>query len=195
MAEQIRTFIAIELEEAQRSALAQAQARLKGFSAGRLVRWVAPESIHLTIKFLGGVDAGMIPALERAVQTASAQIPPFDLTIGGIGAFPNPRRARVVWVGLSGQTLMAEQLAGRLEAECGALGFAREERPFSPHLTLGRVKRETRPSDLPLVGEMIEKAGVGELGQLHVSHVSIMKSDLRPTGSVYTQLAAIPLAP
>ncbi len=193
MAEQIRTFIAIELDDTHRNALALAQAQLREDPAARSVRWVAPENIHVTLKFLGGVDAGEIPAVERAVAAACAGIPPFTLTMGGVGAFPNVKRPRVVWIGIGGAVETVEQLADKIEAACNALGFAREERPFSPHLTLGRVKRDARPGDFQAIGVMIQNAAVGNVGEIHVSSVSVMKSDLRPSGSVYTRLASIPL--
>ncbi len=193
MAEQIRTFIAIELNDTHRRALAEAQAQLKQHPGARHIRWVAPESIHVTLKFLGGVDAGKIAAVERAVAEACLGTPSFQLTMGGVGAFPNVKRPRVVWIGIGGAVQTVESLAGRIDVACQALGFAREERPFSPHLTLGRVKRDVRPSDWAAIGAMIEQAAVGDLGEIEVSGVSAMKSDLRPSGSVYTQLAEIPL--
>lgn len=193
MADQIRTFIAAELDQAQRHALGDLQAELKGQPAGQYVRWVAPDSIHLTLKFLGGVEPGMVAALDRAVAEACQGMAPFRLTIGGLGAFPNTRRPNVVWVGLGGDLAAAERLTENIEAACEALGFAREGRPFAAHLTLGRVKRDARPEDRQFVGEMISKASVGELGEIHVESVNIMKSDLTPRGSIYTRLGTLAL--
>ncbi len=193
MSEQVRTFIAVELEQPQRAALGKVQETLKRERAGRYVRWVAPEGIHLTLKFLGGVDASRMAELQAALTDACRGIPPFELKISGIGAFPNTRRPRVVWVGLEGDTAIAAQLAGRIEAECSKLAFPREERPFSPHLTIGRIKRDASPSDQQFVGEMVAQAQVGELGEIKARQVSIMKSDLRPTGSIYTRLYAVDL--
>ncbi len=193
MSEQVRTFIAVELEQPQRAALGKVQETLKRERAGRYVRWVAPEGIHLTLKFLGGVDASRMAELQAALTDACRGIPPFELKISGIGAFPNTRRPRVVWVGLEGDTAIAAQLAGRIEAECSKLAFPREERPFSPHLTIGRIKRDVSASDQQFVGEMVAQAQVGELGEIKARQVSIMKSDLRPTGSIYTRLYAVDL--
>ncbi len=194
MAEQIRTFIAIELSDAERLALRRLQERLKSTPAARYVRWVAPEGIHLTLKFLGGVDTAQMPALQHAVAGACAGVPPHTLTLDGIGAFPNTRRPNVVWVGVGGDIETAARLADQIDQACAALGFPRETRPFSPHLTLGRVKRDIRPSDQQFVGEMVNTTQVGELGRFRVERVSLMKSDLRPTGSVYTQLSAVELS-
>ncbi len=193
MAEQIRTFIAVELEEAQKRALRDVQETLKAERAGRYVRWVAPEAIHLTLKFLGGVDADRMPALQSALDQACAGIPPFTLSLAGLGAFPNTRRPNVVWVGIGGETGTVARLAEQIDRACASLGFPAETRPFSPHLTLGRVKRDVRPADQQFVGEMVAQAEVGDLGECRVSHVNIMKSDLRPTGSVYARLYAVQL--
>lgn len=191
MAAPIRTFIAIELPNAHHRALSDLQAQLKRERPARYVRWVAPENIHLTLKFLGDVDETKMPALQRAVAAACAGIAPFTLTIGGAGAFPNTRRPNVIWVGIGGEVEMAARLGKKIDDACAALGFAPEERPFSPHLTLGRVKRDAKPNDRQFVGEMIINTTVGELGQLRVEHVSVMKSELQPGGSVYTRLAMI----
>lgn len=194
MPEQIRTFIAVELEQPQRTAIGNVQDMLKRERAGRYVRWVAPEGIHLTLKFLGGVDASRMPALQAALTEACQGIPSFELKIAGVGAFPNARRPRVIWVGLEGDTAIAVQLAGRIDTAVAKLGFPKEERPFSPHLTIGRIKREVSASDQQFVGEMVAQAQVGELGVVKGREISIMKSDLRPTGSVYTRLFAVVLA-
>jgi len=193
MAEMIRTFIAIELDDATRRAIGETQARLKRDRAAMGVRWVAPDNIHITLKFLGDVAAARMDELGDAVTHACAGITPFALTLAGIGAFPNTRRPNVVWVGASGDVAIAAQLAERIEDACAALGYAREDRAFTPHLTLGRVKREASPSARQAIGKLIEQAQVGKLGQLAVAHVSVMKSELRPGGSVYTRLNEIRL--
>ncbi|MBI5033627.1 MAG: RNA 2',3'-cyclic phosphodiesterase [Chloroflexi bacterium] len=193
MADLIRSFIAIELDDAIRRALGDVPAKLKAERAAKSVRWTAPESIHITLKFLGDVDAGRLPALQNAIAEASKGIPPFALTLRGIGAFPNTRRPNIVWVGAEGQVEIATELAQKIEDACAALGFAREDRLFTPHLTIGRVKRDASPNDRRFIGEMIDRAQVGMLGELHVDHVSLMKSELRPTGSVYTRLSVVQL--
>jgi RNA 2',3'-cyclic 3'-phosphodiesterase len=194
MAQLIRTFIAIELNELLHRALGEVQEELKQERAARLVRWVAPESIHVTIKFLGDVDAERLYTLQRAVSAACTGIAQFGFELRGIGAFPNLQRPNVIWVGAQGQIEVAALLAEKIEAACAALGFPKEERPFTPHLTLGRVKREASFDDKRIVGEMISKAQVGIIGAVQVERVSVMKSELRPGGSIYTRLGAIELA-
>lgn len=193
MPDLVRTFIAIELDQETRHALYRIQEVLKIERAGRHVRWVAPEGIHLTLKFLGGVDAGMLPAIQQATAQASAGTPRFSLGISGLGAFPNARRPNVIWVGMTGDVQAAEQLADRIDAACASLGFPREIRPFNPHLTLGRVKRDARLGDQQFVGEMVAKVEVGQLAKLQVEQVCVIKSDLGPGGAKYTRLYAVPL--
>lgn len=185
----IRTFIAIELNDTLHHALAQTQAHFKRDPVARAIRWVAPENIHITLKFLGDVDAAHIPALERAVARICQTFAPFTLTISGAGAFPNTRRPNIIWVGACGQVDVAARLAEQIDAACATLGFAREDRAFIPHLTLGRVKRDASPSERQRIGALIESAHIGDLGELRVEHVAVMKSDLTPEGSVYTRLA------
>ena len=193
MAELIRTFIAIELNDAIRHALEDVQAQFKHEQAAHSVRWVAPDSIHITLKFLGDVDADKLSALQNALVDACKDIAPFTLVLCGVGAFPNTRRTNVVWVGAEGQGEIASQFASQIEEACVALGFAREDRPFAPHLTFGRIKRDASSSDRRFIGEMIEHAQVEKLGELRVERVSVMQSELRPAGSVYTRLASIEL--
>lgn len=193
MAEQIRTFIAIELDEAQKRSLGDLQARLKREHGSISVRWTAAENIHLTLKFLGDVDAEKMPALQSAVANACSGTPPFALHLDGVGAFPNLNRPNVVWVGIQGDVVIASGLAQKLDDACAALGYAREERPFSPHLTLGRVKRDASTRERQSIGEMLAKTQAHELGEFRVERVSVMKSELRPGGSVYTRLNSFDL--
>lgn len=193
MPEMIRTFIALELDDATHRALADAQTRFKRERAARFVRWVAPENIHITLKFLGDVAADAQAELQRAIAEACANIPPFTLTIAGAGAFPNTQRPNVIWIGIGGQVETARRLAEKIEDVCAALGYAREARPFEAHLTLGRVKRDASPNDRREIGALIAHTQIGALGELSVARVSVMKSELRPGGSVYSQLRVIDL--
>lgn len=193
MAEPIRTFLAIELDDAHHRALANLQAQLQRERAARYVRWVAPENIHLTLKFLGDVESSRLPDLQRAVAKVCASAVPFALKISGAGAFPNTQRPNVIWVGVSGEVERAARSAQEIDEACAALGFAREARPFSPHLTLGRVQRDAAMGDRQKIGAMIVSANVGELGVLRVERIAMMKSELRAGGSLYTRLAALEL--
>ncbi len=193
MGESIRTFIAVELAAPVRHVLAELQEQMRREPVARNVRWVAPDAIHLTLKFLGDVDREGIPALGDAVAIACEGIEPFTLTLSGTGAFPNLRRPNVLWVGLTGDVAAAAGLAERIDEECGRLGMARETRPFSPHLTLGRVKRDLRPADQTAVGDLIARAQPHTGGEIAVNQVGIVKSELRPSGSIYTRLHIVEL--
>lgn len=193
MNELIRTFIAIELNESIRRAIADVQNQLKRDRAARLIRWVAPANIHVTLKFLGDVKIGQMPALQNSIAEACKSVPPFSLSLAGLGAFPNPRRPNTIWVGVAGPIDVAARLAQKIEEACAALGFAREDRPFTAHLTLGRVKKDVPTSERASIGKMIDAAKIGALGELRVDYVSVMKSELRPGGSVYTRLEIVRL--
>jgi 2'-5' RNA ligase len=184
----IRAFIAIELDSASLQALSAVQAQLKKQPGAQAVKWVAAGGIHLTLKFIGDLDSGRVPQVLEAVRHAVAGEPPFGLVIQDLGAFPNLQRPNVVWAGLRGQTDAAARIAQRLEDACGRLGIAREERPFSPHLTLGRLRREAGPDERRMVGDAVRRLHTGAFGELAVGAVSLMRSELRPAGAVYSEL-------
>ncbi len=193
MNESIRTFIAIELTPDIQRALTDVQERLKRDRAARLIRWVAPANIHITLKFLGDVKVDQLPVLQSSIAEACKGIPPFSLSIAGLGAFPNTRRPNNIWVGASGQIDVAARLARKIDDACATLGFEREDRPFTAHLTLGRVKKDVPTSERASIGALIDAAKIGTLGEFNVDYVSVMKSELRPGGSVYSPLAMIQL--
>ena len=177
---QIRSFFAVTIEEEVAARIAEAQAELKKSEAG--VKWVDPGSLHLTLKFLGGVEASAIPDLIEAAGKALAGAGAFALRAAGLGAFPSESRPRVVWAGITGGKEALCELAERIEQACEEQGFPREKRPFSAHLTLGRVRREGRVGDLP---ERIRRAGTAEFGETKVDRVVLMESRLHPEGPEY----------
>ncbi len=191
---QIRTFIAIELDEAIKVALVDLQGQLKAKVPQGSVRWVKPGGIHLTLKFLGDVPANRIGEVERALTQACVRFRCFSFSVGGIGCFPNPRRPRVVWVGVREESGTLLRLQKAIEDAMEKLGFPPERRRFHAHLTLGRTRRRASSSDVRRLGQLVSETDMGEsLGQMEAWAVSLMKSDLRPTGAVYTQLAAVKL--
>ena len=195
---QVRTFIAIELDETINAALADLQGQLKAKIPQGSVRWVKPGGIHLTLKFLGDVPANRIEEIERALTQACAGFPAFSLSVGGLGCFPNPQRPRVVWVGVQEESGTLARLQKAIEDGMEKLGFAPEGRRFHAHLTLGRVRRRTSSGDVRRLGRLVKESDIGQtsassvepLGQMEARAVSLIKSDLRPTGAVYTRLAA-----
>lgn len=190
----IRTFIAIELPQAVLEAIGRAQDWLKQETPEGLVRWVQPQGIHLTLKFLGDTPANQIITIGEALQAACAGHSPFMLSIGGLGCFPDLKRPRVVWVGVAEPGGHLKRLQGAVERAISPLGFPTENRPFSPHLTLGRVK-EGRTDALRALGECVTRLSARvQMGEVHVTSVSLIRSDLLPGGAVYTPLACAELS-
>lgn len=184
----LRTFVAIELDERLKDGLRDLQDELCGQMSPRCVRWVRPAGIHLTLKFLGDTPAEQVEEVKAALAGAVTGVGPFPVMVGGLGCFPNTRRPRVVWVGLDEPTGALKRLRDAVEAHVAPLGFPTETRPFSPHLTLGRVQRHASKSEAREVGQVVEASQVGTVGRLDVTAVSYIKSDLRPSGAVYTTL-------
>jgi RNA 2',3'-cyclic 3'-phosphodiesterase len=184
----LRTFIAIDLSAQLRAGLGALQDRLRGELGTRSVRWVQPQGIHLTLKFLGDTSQGQVEEVQRAVARAATAVEPFRLTAGGVGCFPNTRQPRVVWVGLEEVSGALLRLRNAVEGEVAPLGFPTEKRAFQPHLTLGRVQRSAPAADVRRVGQVVAATSTGHLGEMAVSQVSYIRSDLRPTGAVYATL-------
>lgn len=189
----VRTFIAVELDEGLEAALALAQERLGERMPPRSVRWVRPEAIHLTLKFLGDTPLERVDEVKAALGQATVEFQPFDIDVGGLGCFPNLRRPRVVWIGLQESTGVLVRLRDSIESVVAPLGFPTERRPFRPHLTLGRVRRHASKSEAREVGEVLSSSAFGKIGEIGVSSVSYIKSDLLPSGAVYTTLSNAPL--
>jgi 2'-5' RNA ligase len=185
---QIRSFVAIEISEEVRQNLKKLSAELK--SRVRDVKWVRVEGIHLTLKFLGDISEKMIPSLRDVIREA-ARMTPFEMDVKGLGAFPNAHRPRVIWVGLEEPTGSLQELARRIEEGAKPLGFAPEDRPFNPHLTLGRVMRDGKPGN-ELEG-LIERERERSLGVISTKEVILFRSDLKPDGAVYTKLETVKL--
>jgi 2'-5' RNA ligase len=191
--ESIRAFVAIELDADVLRRVESLQERIRADLPPGLIRWVRPEGIHLTLKFLGDTQGNRIEAVAQAMQDACTPIAPFTLSIGGLGVFPDPRRPRVLWLGMDEPTGTLNQLQGQVEQALSPLGFPSERRRFTPHLTLGRVKRGRKPAELEALGQYATRAKV-RVGEMEVRCVYLMRSDLRPTGAVYTELATAPFA-
>jgi len=191
----IRCFIAIELSQELRDRVAAIQASLQRDEWSDQVRWVRPENVHLTLKFLGNVPEERITAINQAIREAIAVVGvvPFTLRVVGLGAFPNFRRPAVIWVGVEDGIERLLRLQEGIEAAMERLGFQREDRPFHPHLTLGRVNRRASSGYRRKLGEALQARQVGEIGYMRVEEISLMRSQLHPQGAIYTQLATHPL--
>ena len=189
--EQIRSFIAIELPQQLKLELNRLQDRLQ--TDRPRVKWVAAEGMHLTLKFLGNVPASNIDAVTRFMTQSAAKASPFQLEVGGLGAFPNLKRVQVVWVGLGGDLDELKKLQQSLETGLEPLGFAVEKRSFSPHLTLARLGNESTPAERQHLGELIAATDFASHSTIQVNSVVLMRSQLTPRGAIYSRMAAAKL--
>lgn len=183
----MRTFIAIPIPEMCLEILVQMQRHLQASKAE--VRWTKIPSIHLTLKFLGEIDPAIIPEMAKSLGEGSKQIPKFNLRLSGLGSFPNEKSPRIVWCGIQGDTDVLSQLQAEVETVCADLGFPPENRPFRPHLTLGRIKGR---KNLKPLTDSIAKGSDLEC-RFSVDCFNIYKSVLKPDGAVYTVLETIAL--
>ena len=151
------------------------------------IRWVPTENIHLTLKFLGNVSTANLELLKDILGNVASNHHECDISVGGIGVFPKPHNPRVIWVGMEvPQELFNLQL--EIEIETARLGYSREHRPFSPHLTFGRVSRNASTEDVHIIAESLENYKVGFLGATRVRTVYLFRSDLKPEGAEYTPI-------
>jgi 2'-5' RNA ligase len=183
--ETIRAFIAIELPETIQQALQNIITRLSAQT--RAVHWVPAANIHLTLKFLGDSSSSTLALLQKALQAEALQHPVCEFVVEGLGAFPGTRRPRVIWVGVRAPQEL-ELLVKGVDLASRRLGFLSEERPFSPHLTLGRVTPKASPDDILQLGTQLSRLQIGELGTAKVHSVTLFRSELRPAGAVYSRL-------
>jgi len=190
----VRSFVAIELSEPARQALTALQGDLAAKLPQQSIRWIAPESLHVTLQFLGDVPHQKIAAIIEALRNICADIPRFSFDLVGLGMFPDSRRPRIVWVGVYEPQGTLVTLHRKVGEALSPLGFPPEERSFTPHLTIGRASRHATPADLRMAGEQITKQDIGLIESVPVEHIVLMKSDLRPSGAVYTPQAILPLA-
>ena len=161
----------------------------------RFVKWVDPLGVHLTLKFLGNIAASRVTEITGAMRKAVQGTPPFHLEISGLGAFPSVRQPRVFWVGVSGEMDRLSGLQQSIDSALAGLGFAREERPFVPHLTLARIREGASPLERRSFGELVGSTAFEDKYPVHVEAVRLMRSQLTPAGAIYSCLSAVELAP
>jgi len=190
--EQVRSFIAIELPDELKAELTRLQARLKSGNQSWL-KWVDPYSTHLTLKFLGNVAVTRISEITEAIETAAQGIPPFQLKVSGLGAFPNLRRVQVAWVGVGGEIDQVKQLQCRIEANLARLGFAEESRAFTPHLTLARLRDSASPGERQGFGELIAGTKYEAGYSWQVDAVYLIRSQLTREGAIYSRISSVEL--
>ncbi len=180
----MRSFIAIELPETAKSALAELQQEFK--KCGADIRWVKPENIHLTLKFLGNIDEKNVDKVVKIIKEVCNRYNMFTLEVKGIGVFPNIKSPRVLWVGINGGVLA--ELQGEIEDGMASLGFERENRKFTAHLTLGRFRSSMGKEGLLEAIKLHEK---DSFGSINVKSIFLMRSDLNPAGAQHTKIAGV----
>jgi len=191
--ETIRTFIAIPLPDALLKRLSALQERLETEVPHRSMRWVKPTGIHLTLKFLGDISTERLPEIKQALTAVAQNAPACQFTVGELGCFPNPSRPRVLWVGVQEPSGRLNALQDAIEEALDTLGYAREKRGFTPHLTLGRVQRKVSHNAATRIGDVVQATPVEQLAHITAEHFALIRSDLKPTGAAYTTLATFDL--
>lgn len=190
--ERIRSFIAVALPGDLKLAISRLQERLKAGSRAP-VKWVSPENTHLTLKFLGDIDAAAVDDIKNALRAAVRGIPAIRLGAEGLGAFPDIKKVQVVWVGLTGEVDKLRRLQQGIDKELAPLGFPAEKRAFSPHLTIGRLRDRAAAGDRRDIGRLVEDTDFDSNLDFQVASVNLMKSRLTREGPVYSRLGSVEL--
>jgi 2'-5' RNA ligase len=185
--------VAIELPPEVRAALAETMGELQAAGIDQGVRWVRPEGIHLTLKFLGATDEEDLPAINTALRTAVRDIAPFEVRPEGLGSFGGPRNLRVIWVGVAGDTAGLAGLAEAVDVALSRLRFPRDERAFNAHLTLARVREELPAAERARIHGIVARLEAPAFPGVRVTQVSLMESTLQRGGAVYRALATYAL--
>jgi len=189
----LRAFIAIELPSHVCDAIQKQTARLRQTLGNDLIRWVPTQNMHLTLKFLGDTASSYLDFLKQLLTHEANSHPQFDLQLGGLGAFPTSRRPRLLWIGIHAPADLVSLQKG-IEAGASRLGYEQEERAFSPHLTIGRVRQNINPPELQKIHAALDTIQIGNIGIARVDFIHLFKSDLQPGGSIYTKLFSAPLS-
>jgi RNA 2',3'-cyclic 3'-phosphodiesterase len=185
----VRTFVAVTLEPGVLRALEEAQGRLRALDGGRACRWIGAEGIHLTLHFLGDVPEERLQGVFDAAARGCCGFGPIDIGITSLGCFPNARQPRIVWAGVREETGRLADLQHAIGQELARVGYPPERRPFTPHLTIGRVRRDAARGEIVALGRSVSAQPQEVLAEMRVARVHVIKSDLRPSGAVYTVMA------
>jgi 2'-5' RNA ligase len=189
----LRIFIAIELPIPVCDAIQKQTARLRQTLGNDLIRWVPTQNMHLTLKFLGDTTTSHLDFLKQMLARTADAHPQFNLQLGGLGSFPNSRKPRLLWIGIHAPADLAS-LQKSIETDAIRLGYEQEERPFSPHLSIGRVRQNLGQPELQKIRTTLDTIQLGNIGIARVDSIHLFKSDLQPSGSIYTKLFSAPLS-
>ncbi len=185
--EQVRSFIAIELPQSVKNRLEHIEVKWKqGGYAG--IKWVDPKGIHITLRFLGNISSEQIIRIRKVLEETTKEISCFHLEIADLGAFPNLRQPRVIWVAINGEVDKLSRLQQKIDFLLESCGFPKESRPFSPHLTLARLKDSLSSEEKREIGIFMTSLKIKASLSFNAEAVSLMRSQLMPTGAIYSCL-------
>ncbi len=187
----LRTFIALEIPQEIQQIIYKEIAHLRD-TIGTLIRWVPSENMHLTLKFLGNISPANLDLVTQMIRAEADSCQAFVMQVGGLGSFPSPKRPRVIYIGLQAPAEL-EALQHGIESATTRLGYESEERGFSPHLTVGRVRNNISASDQQKIQRALAGMQIDSLGTARVDWLHLYNSELKPTGSVYMRLFSAPL--
>ncbi|MEW6109799.1 MAG: RNA 2',3'-cyclic phosphodiesterase [Nitrospirota bacterium] len=182
----IRCFICIEFPESVKQSIGDVIDILR--KSGADIRWVSPENIHLTLKFLGQTDESLITPIKDSLHKKVLPYGSFYIKISGVGYFPDSKRPRVIWAGVEESELL-KKLSRDIEEEMLKFGYENEKKAFSPHLTIGRVRSQKRIAE---VLKRLDEFSKSDFGNIEINNIILMKSELKPAGAQYYRLAEIP---
>ena len=190
----LRVFIAIDLPAPVCSAIQKQTSRVRQVLGTEHVRWVPTQNMHLTLQFLGDTSTSHMDFLKQMLVREAGVHPQFDLQLGGLGAFPNRRNPRLLWIGIQAPPDLVS-LQRSIESGAARLGYKKEEdRAFSPHLTIGRARQNAGPPEMQKIRTALDEIQLGNIGTARIDSVHLFKSDLQAGGSIYTKLFSAPLS-
>ena len=188
----VRVFAAVGISAEAREQLIVAVERIKQ-DVPQGIQWANPNGLHLTLKFLGNISATSVDPLLECLKPVASGARPFPLYLADLGMFPNRRKPRVLWAGVGGDLDTLARLQQATEDAITALGYPREQRPFRPHITLGRPRRSVSDAQLGRIGSVAFGIAPPSPADWQVEKVDLMQSELHPSGARYTVLGSVPL--
>ena len=188
----VRVFVAVGISAEAREQLIGAVERIRQ-EVPQGIQWANPNGMHLTLKFLGNIPSVGVGPLLECLEPVASEAKPFPLQLDGLGMFPNRRKPRVLWAGVDGDLDELSSLQQASEDAINALGYPSEQRPFRPHITLGRPRRSVSDAQLSRIGAAVSSVAPPSPAGWQVESVDVMQSELHPTGARYTVLGSVPL--
>lgn len=188
----MRTFIAVDLTDDVIQKITGITKYLKSQTSSSAIKWVSAENLHLTLKFLGEIPESKLEQIKKLARKAVSGIKPFNIAVEGLGMFPNQKKPRVIWLGILSEKPLIN-LALQLDNALAGAGIPKEKRPFSPHLTIGRIRRSASPDEIIKVGSSLSQFKIDHLGEVPVDLIRLYQSVLKPQGPIYSPLFDIPL--